>query len=74
MIFSPVVAIFLYYFIANDENLAPSFIFCSLHIKLSSEMLIITYFIPFIYLLPCWTVTFCYFEIARKAYKNLCKL
>jgi hypothetical protein len=74
MIISPVAAIFLYSFIKKDASPTISYIYCSPYIKPSPEALIISYIIPFLFLLPCWTVTFCYFEIGRKAYKNLHKL
>jgi hypothetical protein len=74
MLLLPVVAIFLYPFVTKDISFSPSYMFCSPYIKPKPETLILTYIIPFIYLIPCWIVTFCYFEIGRKAYKSLSKM
>jgi hypothetical protein len=74
ILLSPVAAIFLYPFIKKDANPAISYIYCSLYTKSGPIGLALTYIIPFLYLIPCWAVTFCYFEIARKAYKNLRKM
>jgi hypothetical protein len=74
ILLSPAVGIFLYAFITKDANPTPSYMFCSSYLKPSSLTSVISFIIPFTFLLPCWTVTFCYFEIGRKAYKNLGKL
>lgn len=70
----PVTTIFLYPFIINDANPSPSYIFCSLYIKPSPLIQIISFIIPLIYLIPYLVVTFCYFEIGQKVYKNLRKM
>ncbi|KXN65794.1 family A G protein-coupled receptor-like protein [Conidiobolus coronatus NRRL 28638] len=74
MMLTPIAAIFLYPFVINDADPSPSYIFCSPYIKPSPLTQIVSFIIPLIYLIPCWIVTFCYFEIGRKAYKNLRKM
>jgi hypothetical protein len=70
----PVAGVFLFPFVSKDANPPSSYVFCSPYVKPSPIAYIISFIIPLIYLLPCWTVTFCYFEIGRKVYRNLSKL
>jgi hypothetical protein len=74
LLFSPIATVFLYAFVIEDSNPTSSYLFCSSYIKPKPETLLLSFIIPLLFLLPCWTVTFCYFEIGRKAYKNLRKL
>jgi hypothetical protein len=67
----PIAVIFIYPFIMKDANTAPSFMFCSSYMKPSVLTSALLYIIPLIFLFPCWIVTFCYFEIGRKVYRNL---
>ncbi|KXN65243.1 hypothetical protein CONCODRAFT_13244 [Conidiobolus coronatus NRRL 28638] len=67
----PCTFIYIYGAAKKDSTPTVSYLHCqpySLPSKLSSVMTIV---IPFLYLIPCWVVTYCYFAIGVTANKHL---
>ncbi|KXN65798.1 hypothetical protein CONCODRAFT_12519 [Conidiobolus coronatus NRRL 28638] len=71
LIILPPSILFGYSFVIGDANPGVSYLYCSPYLKPSELTSIMTIVIPLLYLVPCWITTFCYFEVGRRANKNL---
>jgi hypothetical protein len=71
---SPVLAIFLYGAISGDVKPTSSYMQCIPYTLPGLLTDVMTSIIPFLLLIPCWVVTFCYFGIGYKVNKELNKL
>jgi hypothetical protein len=71
MSISPLLAMYIYPIITLDANPLPSRLYCTTYLKANPNNYILTYINPFIFVIPCWVCTFCYFVIGIKLYKKL---
>ncbi|KXN71210.1 hypothetical protein CONCODRAFT_6097 [Conidiobolus coronatus NRRL 28638] len=71
---SPALVIFLYGAISGDVKPTSSYLQRVPYTLPGLLTTVITSIIPFLFLIPCWTITFCYFGIGYKVNKELNKL
>jgi hypothetical protein len=67
----PPLAIFVYGAALHQDKPSPSYLNCYAFIDPNQVNFIIGCIIPFMYLIPCWVITFCYFCIGVKVNKKL---
>jgi hypothetical protein len=67
----PPSIVFGYSFVIGDANPGVSYLYCSPYLKPGELTSVMTIVVPLLYVVPCWVTTFCYFEVGRKANKNL---
>jgi hypothetical protein len=71
IVISPLVAMYLYPIIMADGNPTPSYLYCSSFFKPNPNIYILSLMHAFLYAIPCWVCTYCYFVIGIKVYKKL---
>jgi hypothetical protein len=67
----PLLIIFTYGAILHQDKPLPSYLSCYAFTAPNQVSFIISCIIPFIYLIPCWVITFSYFCIGLKVNKRL---
>jgi hypothetical protein len=67
----PATTIYVFSIIKHDESPNISYLTCQSFSSPGKASQVITIIIPFLYIIPCWIVTFCYFSIAWTANKQL---
>jgi hypothetical protein len=55
----------------KDAAPSSSYLYCNIFTNSSGLSVILTYFIPFLYIIPCWITTFCYLMVGWTANKRL---
>jgi hypothetical protein len=71
LVFTPIVVIYCLGFYTDDASPAPSYLFCQTFVQPNEISMVLGYLIPFLYIIPCWITTYCYFGVGWKANKQL---
>ncbi|KXN67041.1 hypothetical protein CONCODRAFT_10979 [Conidiobolus coronatus NRRL 28638] len=70
-VIAPILALYLFPLVTRDANPLPSQLICVPFLKPKPETFVLSVINPFIFIIPCWISTYCYFVIGIKAYKKL---
>jgi hypothetical protein len=68
---APATAIYVYSIFRHDESPNISYLTCQPFSVPGKVTAVISILIPFLFIVPCWTVTFCYFSIAWTVNRQL---
>ncbi|KXN68856.1 hypothetical protein CONCODRAFT_8820 [Conidiobolus coronatus NRRL 28638] len=71
IVIAPIFSLYLFPLVTGDANPLPSMLFCAPFLKPTPSTFVLSLINPFIFIIPCWISTFCYFVIGIKAYKKL---
>jgi hypothetical protein len=71
LVIAPILALYLFPLVTRDANPLPSMLICVPFLKPTPKTFALSLINPFIFIIPCWISTYCYFVIGIKAYKKL---